>query len=174
MIRNDGTRAETLHDRPAAAEGISAEEFKAALSGFASGVTVITTGEDRNLHGMTATAFASVSLDPPLILVVVHRRNRTAEIIRRTREFAVNVLADHHQPVASYFAGRKDTNCGADVRWLDQVPILHDALSWLSCSVHEMYEAGDHVIVTGLVRGAGTSQLSSPLLYFRGRYAKLT
>src|SRR5687768_8700301 len=117
MMRDESTRTETLLERPAAAGGISAEAFKAALSGFASGVTVITTGEERRLHGMTATAFASVSLDPPLILVVVHRRNRTAEIIRRTGEFAVNVLADHHQPVANYFAGRKDTNFSGNVRW---------------------------------------------------------
>lgn len=173
MMRDESTRAEAPSDRPATAGGISSEAFKAALSGFASGVTVITTGEGRRLHGMTATAFASVSLDPPLILVVVHQRNRTAEIIRRTRVFAVNVLADHHQHVASYFASRKDTSFGVDVRWQGDVPVLHDALSWLSCSVHQLHEAGDHVIVTGLVRDAQTSR-QPPLLYFRGDYAKLT
>lgn len=174
MIRDESICAETPFERHAGVDGISAEVFKAALSGFASGVTVITTGEGRTLHGMTATAFASVSLEPPLILVVVHQRNRTAEIIRRTRQFAVNVLADHHQPVARYFASRKDTSFGGDVQWQGDVPVLRDALSWLSCSVHQLHEAGDHVIVTGLVRDACTSRQSAPLLYFRGRYAKLT
>ena len=85
---------------------LSAQDFRAALGAFATGVTVVTTSGEEHAYGMTANAFSSLSLDPPLILVCVKWPSEGAEHIERNGEFAVNILAAHQEPISRYFSSR--------------------------------------------------------------------
>src|SRR3979409_252946 len=90
----------------ASAEGFSTKDFRATVGAFATGVTVVTTRGEEHAYGMTANAFTSVSLDPPLVLVCVMARSGGSEHIERNRCFAVNILHSEQEPLSRYFASR--------------------------------------------------------------------
>jgi flavin reductase (DIM6/NTAB) family NADH-FMN oxidoreductase RutF len=150
--------------------------FRAALSRFASGVTVLTVraGEGTDL-GMTATAFSSVSLAPPLILVCVDLDASAAPALTTGTAFAVHILSEAQTALSRRFASSEaDRFAGLSVtRGLDGVPLLDDALARLQCRVTATYPGGDHTIVVGEVLDAVSSE-ATPLLYFRGGYGRLT
>lgn len=150
--------------------------FRAALGRFASGVTVLTvrSAEGADL-GMTATAFSSVSLTPPLILVCVDRDASAAPALREGVAFAVHILDEAQADLSRRFASSdEDRFAGiAYSRGDDGVPRLEGVLARLDCRVHAIHDGGDHVIVVGAVSGATTAD-AAPLLYFRGAYGRLT
>lgn len=152
-------------------------DFRSALARFASGVTVITTrdADGRDL-GMTATSFASVSLDPPLILVCVDHAATMRDPLATAEFFAVHVLADDQEGVSRAFARKEmpDKFEGQPVsRGSGSVPLLHGALARLECRVHARHPAGDHDIIVGEVLAIELGADAEPLLYFRGRYRRL-
>ena len=158
---------------------LDAALFRAALSRFASGVTVVTTRDAHGMdHGMTATSFASVSLDPPLILVCVDHTATMANAIMSGEYFAVHILAEGQASVSSGFARREATDKFAGrrlSRGAGSIPLLDDALAQLECRVHARHPAGDHTVVIGEVIGCTLSEGDdTPLLYFRSRYGKFT
>jgi len=157
-------------------ELVTPDEFRAALGRFASGVTVITVETaEGGVHGMTANAFCSVSLQPPLVLVCIDHLAETYLRVRERGEFGVSVLREDQEALSEFFAD-PERNPDAAYRLGIQYskmrsgkPVLENALANLDCRVVDAHAAGDHTIFVGEVReiivGEGT-----PLLYFRGRY----
>ena len=155
---------------------ISQEEFRYTLSHFASGVTIVTTREaDGRPTGLTAAAFTSVSLDPPLVLVCVDRSSNSYPALMAHGRFAVHVLTTEQEALSRRFATKED-NKFVDVPLTSgklDLPILDRALVVLECRTVSTYEGGDHTIFIGEVEAAHTGQ-GSPLLYYCGRYNRLT
>ena len=158
-------------------QGFSAKEFRSALGSFATGVTVVTTQGEEHGYGMTANAFSSVSLDPPLVLVCVISGSEGAEHIRQNRCFAVNILAAEQEPISRYFSSKerpKGRDAFSEVAHRTEVtgsPILDDVVSFLDCQLHVTLQAGDHDIFIGEVVALGISPDAKPLLFAGGGYA---
>ena len=154
---------------------ISPDEFRATLGRFATGVTILTTRDEGGRdHGMTVSAFCSVSLTPPLVLACIDRGADMYEIIRGATHFGVSVLAEGQEALSRRFAeidsGRFD-GIGYS-RGESGVILLDDALAHLECRVVSRHEAGDHSIHIGEVLAVRYEQ-DRPLLYYRGGYAQL-
>lgn len=155
---------------------INKDEFRAALGRFASGVTVITTRDsDGNPHGITVSAFCSVSLEPPLVLICIEKSAGSHYAFQESNSFVVNMLRESQQhysdQFASYFA---DKFAGIDYeKNADGIPVLKDTLASLECRLVSAHDEGDHTIFVGLVETAAISD-GAPLIYFHGNYRKVT
>jgi len=155
---------------------IEKQEFRRVLGHFAAGVTIITTvGDDGKPYGLTATAFTSVSLEPPLVLVCVDKRSESHPHFHASGVFAVNFLAVDHEHLSRRFAvsgGEKFDDVA--IRYgTTGAPVLVDALGHLECRTVEVIEGGDHTIFLGQVEAADARE-GSPLVYFRGAYQKIS
>ncbi|WP_165073247.1 flavin reductase family protein [Paludisphaera rhizosphaerae] len=142
---------------------------------FATGVTVVTTGGPMGLHGLTANAVASLSLDPPLVLVAVDKRAQTLEFLKANRCFALNILTRDQEAVSQRFAqpGPKDF-LGLDLTTdVTQAPIIGGCLGYLDCQLYDVLPGGDHEIFVGEVVGGSASDDGDPLLYYAGGYRRL-
>lgn len=150
-------------------------EFRRILSHFPTGVTVVTTvGPDGAPYGLTATAFTSVSLDPPLVLVCIDKRAESHPHFHTSRLFAVNFLRTGHEHLSRHFAvsgGDKFQNL-TYARGVTGAPVLAEALGHLECRTVDIFEGGDHTIFLGQVE-AGDAGEGEPLLYFRGAYREM-
>jgi flavin reductase (DIM6/NTAB) family NADH-FMN oxidoreductase RutF len=164
------------HDRKPNVDG---RRFRMGLGAFATGVTIVTTGRGDFSYGMTASAVASVSLEPPLILVCVDRRGRAAREIARNAHFVVNVLGADQEHLSRYFAS-PDRPRGRD--GLRGVPhrltasgavVLEDIVAHLECTLAASHEAGDHIIFVGEVVELSVDGERPPLLVHRSRYRRL-
>lgn len=154
---------------------ISPQEFRNALSTFASGVTVVTTkDEDGTLYGLTVSAFCSVSLEPPLILVSIEKSARCHDVFAETGRFAVNILAEDQQDVSERFATQLENKFEGLEHSHSQsgMPLLNGCVAVLDCRVEHAYEGGDHTIFVALVEETEVSG-GSPLLYAEGRYGRI-
>ncbi|MDQ3878462.1 MAG: flavin reductase family protein [Actinomycetota bacterium] len=153
---------------------VAPEAFREALSKFASGVTIVTVAVEDALHGMTASSFASVSLDPPLILVVLDKTSHTRELVRRRQAFAVNVLGADQETVSRAFArsGHKPFDELTFRLNEEGIPLLDGAIAWIECRVFDIVDGGDHDIVIGDVRSCAT-QPGTPLIYYERAYRSL-
>jgi flavin reductase (DIM6/NTAB) family NADH-FMN oxidoreductase RutF len=155
---------------------IDQEAYKEALRGWASGVTVVTARSGDKTHGMTVSAFSSVSVDPPLILVCANRSSTTHSIIEEGGVFTVNILASHQQDVSHIFASSKDEETRLQqVSWSEGEtggPLIDEALASLECKVVSAHRAGSHTIYIGHVQAVHTTD-SDPLLYYHGGYRSL-
>jgi flavin reductase (DIM6/NTAB) family NADH-FMN oxidoreductase RutF len=158
--------------------GITQAEFRKALGSFATGVTVITVDYEGEVHGMTANAFTSVSLDPLLVLVCVGHDARTHAHLHARKRFGVNVLAENQRAVSEYYADpspdhRHAERAGARFDRTQQgTPVLRGALAYLECRLHTAQNAGDHTIFIAEVEDV-VVRAGDPLLYFRGEYRKI-
>jgi len=155
---------------------IEATEFRRVLSHWSSGVAVVATRTpDGRLWGLTATAFSSLSMTPPLVLACLERSAHTHDAIHASGCFTVNVLARGQDALARRFAG-DDTPAKFDTLKhhvsVTGAPVLDDALAWVDCRLHNTCDGGDHTIFVGEVV-AGDARDGEPLLYFRGRYSGL-
>ncbi len=141
---------------------------------FATGVTVVTTGKDDQIHGMTANAVTSLSLDPPLILVAVDRRGSMYGHLKQNAFFAVNVLRADQEALSRRFAapGPKDFSDLGLTTAATGAPILSDAIAYADCRVVEVLPGGDHDIFIGEIL-AGDGRDGLPLLFYAGKYAQL-
>jgi flavin reductase (DIM6/NTAB) family NADH-FMN oxidoreductase RutF len=148
--------------------------FRAVLGRFASGVTVVTARDaDGNPHGMTVSAFSSLSLDPPLVLVCIGNDASTAPVMAQAGSFAVNVLRDDQEALSRRFASAMSQRFeGIGYQGSEGDPRLEGVLAWMQCRVVAQHPSGDHVIYVGEVEQAGMSD-GRPLLYYRGGYATL-
>jgi flavin reductase (DIM6/NTAB) family NADH-FMN oxidoreductase RutF len=160
------------------APGIAADEFRSLLRHWASGVTVVTTKRRGGIHGMTASSFCSVSLNPPLVLVCVDRRNRTHEHIHEQGVFAIHFLAEGQEELSRRCAGQRGEigNQLLDVPYHEGqigAPILEDCLAHLECQTVYEYEGGDHTIFVGEIVASSAHSDRRPLLYFQGEYVRL-
>jgi flavin reductase (DIM6/NTAB) family NADH-FMN oxidoreductase RutF len=155
---------------------VDAASFRRTMGQFASGVTVVTTRDasGRTL-ALTVSAFCSVSLEPPLVLVCIDHRSEANRGLRESGLFAVSVLADHQEDVSRRFAAP-----GADklegFPFLDSglgLPLVPGALAHVECRVRSFHDEGDHAVWVGEVRGAA-ARPGRPLLHYGGDYRRLT
>jgi len=153
---------------------IDPDEFRSVLGRFASGVTVVTARDGQADHGMTCSAFCSVSLVPPLVLACIDRSAEMHAILPGASHFGVSILEEGQEALSRRFAelpsGRFD-GIGY-TRAESGVILLDEAIVHLECTVVSTHEAGDHVICVGQVEWADCRQ-ERPLLYYRGGYAQL-
>jgi flavin reductase (DIM6/NTAB) family NADH-FMN oxidoreductase RutF len=155
--------------------GLDPATFRSVLGRFASGITIVTTSDEQDTdHGMTVSAFCSVSLDPPLVLVCIDHAATMHPLIDRMTHFAVNVLSSDQEALSRRFATEELNRFDGIgyVRGTNGPPLLDEALAHLECRVHRLLPAGDHTIVLGEVEAASARD-ARPLLYYRGGYAQL-
>jgi flavin reductase (DIM6/NTAB) family NADH-FMN oxidoreductase RutF len=151
--------------------GVDPSEYKNSLRKFASGVGLVTVATNGNLHGMTVSSFASLSLDPPLVVACLENGSRTRAMVFESRAFSVNILAAHQTHIARAFAaaGPKTFDGLAFHSGRKGAPLLDDAIAWIECDVQEIVDGGDHDIVVGEVMSC-TANEGTPLLYFDRHY----
>ena len=156
--------------------GVDALQFRHVMGHFPTGVSVITTRDGEDIHGMTANSVTSVSLDPVLILVCLMRDARTALAIHKAGHFAVNILGEHQEEISRRFARPKqDHFAGLEIEeGPNGLPLLPGSLAYVTCRVHEIVPAGDHDIVLGSVEHCEVSANGgNPLVFFQGGYRTL-
>ena len=146
-------------------------QFRTAMGKFATGITVIATEVEGEVHGMTANAFMSVSLDPKLVVISVREQGRILSKIQESKIFSVNILAEDQQEVSMIFAGQlKDKQVGFD--HLDGKPVIPGAIAQIACEVSAEYVEGDHTLFIGKVTDIHLED-KEPLLFYSGKYRSL-
>jgi flavin reductase (DIM6/NTAB) family NADH-FMN oxidoreductase RutF len=152
---------------------IDSREFRQTVGQFVTGVTVVAMEVDGEIRTMTANAFTSVSLDPPLVLVCVGKRTRMGKFVESARGFSINILRLDQQQLSAYFAGLWHEPEPPPFQFLtwEGGPRLDGAAGAIGCERHAIYDGGDHWIVIGRVlalhRPSGPYR---PLAFYRGRY----
>jgi flavin reductase (DIM6/NTAB) family NADH-FMN oxidoreductase RutF len=150
-------------------------QFRQLLGRFATGVSIVTTrGPGGRPLGMTASSLASVSLEPPLLLVAVDRQNDMHDALQTAPHFAVNILAADQEALSRRFAAT-DPNRFDGVGYRESrhgVPLLNDVLAHIECAMHAAVPGGDHTVFFGLVTGGEVTE-RRPLVNYRGGYAIL-
>ncbi len=154
---------------------ISSEEFRSALSRFASGVTVVTTRDETGkFTGLTVSAFCSVSLEPPMVLVCIEKSAAGNAAISASGIFAVNLLNNDQHDLSDHFASPiEDRLRGNDYSIGElELPLLANCICNLECELKQEYDGGDHTIFVGQVESSTVAD-GDPLLYFRSGYRSL-
>lgn len=158
---------------------ISSEQYRDALRLFPAGVTVVTLRAGEEVHGLTVSAFASVSPEPPLVAVIIDHRHKAHALLQEPgTSFAVNILRQEQLELANRFAWIKDEDRfregGVWARAVTGAPVLADALAWLDCRSHSRFPAGTHTIYIGEVEAASTPGPDGlPLVYWNRGYRHL-
>ncbi|MFE2373720.1 flavin reductase family protein [Streptomyces sp. NPDC059398] len=166
-----GPRSATTPSGASGPHPVSGALFRHAMASVATPVSVVTTAEEGTPYGTTVSAFASLSMDPPQVLVALDENSGLLDVLRRTRRFALNVLSAGQESLATTFA-RKDPDRFAGIRWHQEagLPRLAGAGVWLACAVDHFLPGGDHVIAAGRVTGTHVSEEAAPLTYHRHRF----
>jgi len=156
----------------------AAGRFREVLGRFCTGVAVVTSSYDGRPVGLTCQSFASVSLDPPLVMFVPARTSRAWPLMQRAGRFCVNFLAAGQEEVSAVMAS-KGADKFAEVSWRPSPrlgsPLLDGVIGYVDCTVHAVHEAGDHYVVVGRVQDLALPEgEAEPLLYFEGRYRSLS
>ena len=154
---------------------VTTQEYRDALSKFASGITIVTVTAGEQPHGMTASAFAAVSLEPPLVLVCLEKTSRTRALVLEVGTFAVSVLVEGQQEIAKAFSrpGKKPFDDLSHRPGKNGAPLLDGAIACIECSVEQVVEGGDHDIVVGEM-AACEVRGGQPLVYFNRGYRSLS
>lgn len=147
------------------------KQFRTAMGKFATGVTVIATEVEGEVHGMTANAFMSVSLDPKLIVISVRKQASILAKLQSSQTFSVNILGEDQQEVSMIFAGQlKDKQ--VDFNRLDGKPVIPGAIAQIACEVSGEHIEGDHILFIGKVTDIYVED-KAPLIYYNGKYGSL-
>ncbi len=155
---------------------IDGQAFRRAMGHFATGVGVITADREGAVRAMTANAFTSVSLDPPLVLVALDRRTRMAGLLDPGTGFAVNLLREDQQALSRFFAGAWKEAARPPFRFVPFAggPRLEGASATVGCEVDRRHDGGDHWLVVGRVLDVHVGVTPHyPLVFFRGEYREL-
>ena len=154
---------------------ISNEEFRRAMSHFASGVTVITTRDTAGAqHGITVSAFCSLSEEPPLVLACINKATGSHYAFIERGAFVVHILGEHQRHISEQFAEPQlDKFAGMPLLETESgLPVIEGALVTLECSLVHPYDGGDHSILVGKIESSTVND-ARPLLYFRGDYRSI-
>jgi flavin reductase (DIM6/NTAB) family NADH-FMN oxidoreductase RutF len=146
--------------------------FRTAMGKFATGVTVIATDVEGDVHGMTANAFMSVSLSPKLVVISIGEKAKILEKIKQSQTFSVNILAAEQQELSMIFAGQIKEPREVIFDRLDGKPVLAGAVAQIACEVSAEHVEGDHTLFIGKVTDIKL-QDAEPLLFYSGRYRTL-
>lgn len=152
----------------------TARDFRDALGQFATGVTVVTCQTEHGPLGITANSFASVSLDPPLVLWSPARASRRFPAFEAADHYAIHILGEHQHHICNGFV--QDGFGFSHFDWhegANGVPLIHDCLARFECTRHAIHEGGDHAIIVGRVTAAATGT-GTPLLFAKGAYGRFT
>ena len=173
---------ETPFDAPLPAQALEIEgddprvALRRTLGLFATGVTIITTRDGEQVHGMTANAFMSVSLEPPLVLISVDRRTKMCGLLHAGSTYGVSVLCESQSALSDRFAGRpgaeKARSAEPRFELIHNTPLVGGALAGFVSKVVRSYWGGDHSLFLGRVEFARTGE-GAPLLFHGGRYERL-
>ena len=153
----------------------SLDDFRAAMGRFATGVTVVTTGDDQGEpHSMTANSFTSVCLDPPVVLVCVGHSTHTYGYVERSGKFGINILSEEQEDLGAYFAKRPEDRTG-DMKYgytvaEGGVPFLEGSMVFFSCTVVGSHVYGDHTVYMGEVKEVRQNEEGAPLMFYRSRW----
>jgi 3-hydroxy-9,10-secoandrosta-1,3,5(10)-triene-9,17-dione monooxygenase reductase component len=153
---------------------IDAARFRQVLGHFPTGVCVVTTMDAGTPAGLAVGSFASVSLDPPLVLFSAANTSSSLARITSSGRFCVNVLSEDQEDVCRVFASRSDDKF-AGLGWTpsgNHAPRIDGSLAWVDCDVHQTVDGGDHVIVIGAVTDLAVQHEGGPLLFYRGGYGR--
>ncbi|MDL0434365.1 MULTISPECIES: flavin reductase family protein [unclassified Niallia] len=147
------------------------KQFRTAMGKFATGVTVIATEVEGEVHGMTANAFMSVSLDQKLIVISVRKQASILAKLQSSQTFSVNILGEDQQEVSMIFAGQlKDKQ--VDFNRLDGKPVIPGSIAQIACEVSGEHIEGDHILFIGKVTDIYVED-KAPLIYYNGKYGSL-
>ncbi len=157
---------------------VSSESFRDVLRHFPSGVTIVTVKAGEEVHGLTVSAFASVSPEPPLVTVMIDHRHQAYKMIETEgATFAVNILHQDQAELSNRFAWVKDEDRFLAGTWTTAAtgaPVLEEALAWLDCTIYGKVAAGSHTVYIGEVQAAGTPRPDAPpLVYWNRGYRRL-
>lgn len=165
--------AMTIHvETPTPAEhAIDCGAFRSIMRTMVNGVTVITTSHGGQIHGMTATAFSSVSAEPPTVLIVLNRSTRTHPLVSASKHFVVNLLSQDQIEIGNRFAGKLDNQFDGIAYELNEegVPLIDGVVATLECETINEMAIGTHTIFIGRVL-RGTRSRTMPLVYHDGSY----
>lgn len=146
--------------------------FRNAMGKFATGVTVITTLLEDEAHGMTANAFMSVSLNPRLVLISIGEKAKMLDKINESGKFAVNILSDDQKDLSMHFAGQIKEKRQIEFDWINELPVIKNALTNIVCKVHSKQIVGDHTLFIGEVTDIVACE-GAPLAFYEGKYSKV-
>jgi 3-hydroxy-9,10-secoandrosta-1,3,5(10)-triene-9,17-dione monooxygenase reductase component len=154
------------------------EDYKDALASWASGVSIVSTRAGGLVYGMTVSSFASLSLDPPLVIACIAQKSKLPPMVRLSRRFAISLLcADQHDASAAFArSGREPAPgfVGIDEEQTSAgMPVVAGAMAFLDCELHAELGVGDHTIFVGRVVEAVARPDKAPLVYYRRRYRRL-
>lgn len=147
-------------------------QFRSAMGKFATGVTVIATEIEGDVHGMTANAFMSVSLDPKLVVISIGEKAKILSKIKESKIFSVNILAADQQELSMIFAGQLKEHKEVAFGRLDGKPVLPGAVAQIACEVSAEHVEGDHTLFIGKVTGIHLED-AEPLIFYSGKYRSL-
>jgi flavin reductase (DIM6/NTAB) family NADH-FMN oxidoreductase RutF len=151
---------------------IDKNQLRQVMGHFATGVTIITTfNKDGQMHGLTANAFTSVSLEPPLLLISVDKKAESYPAFEESKVFTVNILADEQEALSRKFAvsGGNKFEGVAYRRGANGAAILDGTLAHIECTLYAAYEGGDHSLYLGEIQEAEVRE-GKPLVFYRGGY----
>jgi flavin reductase (DIM6/NTAB) family NADH-FMN oxidoreductase RutF len=146
--------------------------FRRVMGSFATGVTVITARDGEGVRGMTANAFMSGSLEPPLCVVSIARRAQMHDLMRSADNFGVSILAESQEDLSVHFAGRPDPGLAISFEWIAAVPLVRNACARIAAETIARHPCGDHTIFLGHILHMDASS-RPPLIYHSGRYGAL-
>lgn len=156
------------------------QRYKDALASWASGVSIVATRSGGLVHGVTVSSFASLSLEPPLVLACIAQKSKLPPMVRESRRFAISLLSQEQHDTSAAFArsGREPAPGFASVGIEESstaagMPIVAGAMAFLDCELHAELGVGDHTIFVGRVIEAVTEPDKSPLVYYRRKYRRL-
>jgi 4-nitrophenol 2-monooxygenase / 4-nitrocatechol 4-monooxygenase, reductase component len=155
--------------------GLAADQFRDVIGRFASGVTIITTVQDGQPYGTTASAVTSLSLEPPMIVVCMNRSSATGQAMARAGRFAVSILSEDQADLAARFATKEPDKFRGlleGTTGLPSEPLIPDSLATLECRTVNQVEGGTHIVFLADVERA-TARDGAPLAYFRGKFGRL-
>jgi flavin reductase (DIM6/NTAB) family NADH-FMN oxidoreductase RutF len=145
--------------------------LRRAMGRFATGVTVVTTAQRDQVHGMTANGVMSVSLDPPLVVVSLGA-SRMDDLLPKTRRYGISVLGAEQEELAMHFAGRPVEDLAPRFTWWKELPFVDGALAHVGCKVDAIHQAGDHRLWVGRVEYMEYRD-GEPLLFYGGRFGRM-
>ncbi|MUK88978.1 flavin reductase [Ornithinibacillus sp. L9] len=149
------------------------QTFRTAMGKFATGVTVVTTKHGEDIHGMTANAFMSVSLNPKLVLISIDEKATMINFINKSNKFAVSILSEDQKDVSAYFAGQDKEARDVEFNWFNDMPTIKDSLANLTCEVYDSVTAGDHTLYIGEVTDISVTE-GEPLAFYEGKYRQMS
>ncbi len=150
---------------------MTAQSFREAMARFASGVTVVAARRDEEVRAMTVSAFASLSLSPPLVLVCLDEKSKLLPVLLASGRFSINLLGEDQHALSDHFAGRRQMS---QVTLSGDPPRLPESLATLVCRLWQNYPGGDHALVVGEVQEVELGSVRAPLVYWHRQYRRLS